>query len=338
MALRLQTAKYTSVMSEYHKTNNVVSLGDLKQAALYFDKILPVFMKDTIFITSKTYDFLNHSTTITYRSNLDEKIIANLVLGPDTKEIKLHTTLASNIFGGMMYVLEAFVRSRCKGNPYGNLRDKITEFYLQNTEIPYADYRTKGVQNFRQYIKYWSSFFGVIEPAVLLPANAEAQCAKQNSQGEDLVVELVAAKLIDTENLEWEQIYEVRRDEDSRRKLRNLRLFLHEHYSDRSVSFIEDDLARRLEDYEEARKRHGLDTVNSVLSETLSATNLISFLGTGFAASIFGGAIAGIGSATILEIGKIALTLDRRKSIMSKLKEDHELAYCIKIQEKAKNE
>lgn len=334
-------------MNKYHQSRNAVNLGDLKQAALYFDKVLPVFLKDLGQFIKRREILIDLSEVdknisykidnkIDYKSELSAKILANLILGPDSKESKLDPQLASNICEVQMLIGQ-FISTKSKILQNRNFNEKTIDFYFRNTEIPKNVPWASGVRDFRGHIKYWSGFYGINDPAVLLPHDYKDSLSVEGSDGEDIVVELIAANLIDVKNLEWEQIYELRRDKNARAKLRNLRLFLFETYPNASFAYIEDDLARRINEYQETCKTYGLETITSVLTETLSATNLISVLGTGFAATCFGDVITGISSAAILEVGKIALSLAKRKTAMLKLKNSHELSYCIRVLDRANN-
>lgn len=106
--------------------------------------------------------------------------------------------------------------------------------------------------------------------------------------------------LIDTNNASWDQIVEVRNDIDSRKKLQRLRVFLTKNYKNESRNFIEDDIAKGLDDYEVARKKHGFDTVVSSLSILLDAKNIHSAAAAGIGAAFLGGPIAGITSAAAI--------------------------------------
>lgn len=72
---------------------------------------------------------------------------------------------------------------------------------------------------------------------------------------EEVALSLMGLKLIDTSKMPWSQIIEIRRDKESMKKLRNLRLFFFEKYAGKDEHFVSDDLARRIDEYlAEARK------------------------------------------------------------------------------------
>ncbi len=135
----------------------------------------------------------------------------------------------------------------------------------------------------------------------------------------------------------WDQIIEFRRDNDGKKKLRNLRLFLHANYTGRDGKFIEDDLAKRLEDYREACRKWGFETTTSLLSTVLESKNLQTTVTVSAAAAIFDAPLVltgAIATGLSIEIGKLAIEIARRKHSFNNIRDSHQLAYIIEAQKR----
>ena len=150
-------------------------------------------------------------------------------------------------------------------------------------------------------------------------------------------LELAQLPLIDTSQSEWEQIIQIREDETSIRKLKHLRLFFHENYSGKEKSYVEDDLSKRLEDYKNTAKDWGFETITSSIQMLLTSPITLTSVGTSLAMVLFGeplSALATAGTGVGIEIGKISLHIAKEKKKLSVLQRDHPLAYIIDAKKK----
>jgi hypothetical protein len=87
------------------------------------------------------------------------------------------------------------------------------------------------------------------------------------------------------EALSWDQILEFRKDPESVRKYRAFKIWLQSSVNARTVSEAEEIIAQKLEDYEWAIKKHGLNTITGAMTTVLSSDTLVSVAaGTGIAA------------------------------------------------------
>ncbi|NRF68994.1 hypothetical protein HLB44_18530 [Aquincola sp. S2] len=139
-------------------------------------------------------------------------------------------------------------------------------------------------------------------------------------------------ELINTASASWEQIIEVRQDGESRRRLQRLRAFLDEKYAGKSLAFVEDDLASRLDEYDQARRKHGFDTATGSLSALVDAQSLQAAASAGIATALLGGPWVGASSAAIVELGKVAIEFAKRKRAMVDWQASHPLAYLVELQ------
>jgi hypothetical protein len=171
---------------------------------------------------------------------------------------------------------------------------------------------------------------------VLMPADLRIS---ESASVEDVTFEIANIPLVDVRKLEWKQILELRKDKDSIRKLRRMRLFLHDNYRGESRRYVEDHILKMLDDYEQTAKRHGLELVTGVLSAIFDSKSLLLFGALSVVGAILGSPTAAGASAlvgSIAEIGKITLTVVNKKYEFSKLKNDHPLAYLIQLRDIAK--
>lgn len=90
-----------------------------------------------------------------------------------------------------------------------------------------------------------------------------------------LVASIDGLNLISEDDLSWEQVREIRRDRDSVRKLRRLMHWLERDMIGRDLTFIQDELAIRIEDYHAVLANHGLRTVIGSIASTLDSKALL---------------------------------------------------------------
>lgn len=117
-------------------------------------------------------------------------------------------------------------------------------------------------------------------------------------------------------------------------QLRRLRLFFTENYIGKSRAFIEDDLLRRVADYERTRKKHGFDAVLSSLSILLDANTLQAAAVAGLTSALFGGVAIGVTTGAAIELGKVLIELGKKQANIRNLAEGHELGHVIRAREK----
>jgi hypothetical protein len=129
---------------------------------------------------------------------------------------------------------------------------------------------------------------------------------------EVIVAALHGLGIISESDLDWAQVLEFRNDISAKTKLRRLRHWVDSTMLDKPLSYVRDELAIRLDDYEWALKKHGIKTVTGTVAELLDPKFLA-----GVAASSAGLALAGadfwaaVGAAGAL-VGRVALSVTTR--------------------------
>ena len=309
------------------REKNIICYEDIKQAALYFDKVFPIDIYFPLAQSCKLTRYNNpekkYEINMKFETKHHEEAFSSLILGPDTKRkltkselLKLNETRSR--FQHMIY----------SSNFQSTIDDSIKtenllmEFYIKNPFVP-------GWGIFRDILKEYANSFGISNTSVLLPSNVEFP---KSNDIDDLSLCLLNMNLIDTNKATWEQILEIRKNKKMRNMIKGLRLFLFANYMGKPKSYVEDDINKRIEDYDDAVKQMGMETRLSIIEGVLSSNNLLSIVGTGFLATFIGGPVAGIMTSSILEIGKIAIKIAKRKSYYENMCNEFELSYIIEAQ------
>lgn len=149
--------------------------------------------------------------------------------------------------------------------------------------------------------------------SVLLPGSTV-----ENSEVGEPALCLANLRLVDTSRLTWDHILELRRDEGAVRSLRNLRAFLYKTYKDEPASFLRDDLARRVEEYEAASRKWALDTVDGAMSAMFDKDIAVS-AAAALAALLLGMPVAAMVSAMPMaaKLGRVAIDIRTRRRLIA---------------------
>jgi hypothetical protein len=290
-----------------------VCFNDLKQAALYFDRVIPVAL-----VSMRGTG--GYGLVIEFPEPISQDTLLNLVFD---RPLSLNVD-RWEAFGHFM---EKWQLLQDDIAPYRiahhSIRDEPSYINLQNAYLQNAHLPDRI--SLREHFKKYANSLGITDASVLLPSKS----ADAGELNEDPIIRLSGMKLINTETASWDQIIELRKDKAARGDLQRLRTFFSTNYDGKPRPYIEDDLQNRLDDYERISKKHGFETLTSSIGVLLDSTNLTSAAAAFTAATLYGGPIAGLTSATALEIGKISLEIAKQKRSMKDWKESHDLAYVI---------
>lgn len=118
--------------------------------------------------------------------------------------------------------------------------------------------------------------------------------------------------IVHEERLDWRQIMDFRKDEEAKIKLRRMRHWFSTELADKPLPYIADVIAIRLDDYEWALRKHGIETATGSLAELLDMRFLPAVSAAGAALAVTAGpAWAAVGT-TALIVGKATLSLSTR--------------------------
>jgi len=224
-------------MEDY--TNTALSLGSTKEAALYFDHVVPV---------SIAFEFLGKDLDDLRDEEIQDDAHAMAALAPEG----LRT---NSDYNGRMRSLQLL----------------WTEFFLALLDHPETSQMTiAGAQttfsttlkDLKAALTELTERFGLANAPVVCPAAmlSGPSTTEYPESVEDVALTLSRLRMIDISKASWKQVVELRKDANARQKLRRLRLFAADNYSGKNLAYIEDDLSRRIYDYEEEARRWGFET------------------------------------------------------------------------------
>jgi len=291
----------------YQNHSHVLCLDNLKQTALYFERVVPI----QIFKISHQGRF----GFIEIPEKIPMTVMSELIYGKGAHEFEMLT------FINDFWV--PFVKSVHK--EFGVKRPDVNywkEIYKSN---PISENKVQARSLFTDFAKT----LGINNPSILIPQENQ----NTNFQEAYLSLSLDNVSLVDVSNTSWDQIMEFRKDYDSVLKLRNLRLHIFDNYVGKPQSYIQDKLLNKLDCYEFASKKHGFELTTSTLTAILDSKNIQATVAAGIGVGLFGGVELGIGAACAVELGKVSVELAKKMYSFKDLKNNHEVAYLIKAKE-----
>lgn len=149
--------------------------------------------------------------------------------------------------------------------------------------------------------------------------------AAQNS----LYMNLAGLNLVDASKASWEQVEEFRKDLDSVRKLRNLRLALNQDLKGKSDSYIEDFIFQKIDEYNQAVSRWGFETGLGNLKTMFSSSLIPSSVAAIAGATLGPNPLAGIMAGGMTTFAGISIEFGQKLWSLSKFKQDHPYAFLI---------
>lgn len=338
--------------SEYKKTNSVVCLGDLKQAAIYFERVVPINTIELIHYSdtplSENYsdtDYMRDRDELLYKSlteNMDTVI--DLVIGKTEEFIGRSTKkrIISDLTATtklLQFELK-YKYPQLFYNPSYVMagRHEIQQLLIageiiKNNTILDINYTPEFIINeFCKSLK-------INEFSLSLPTGVKQE--QQNVNTNDIQVTLLNINLIDTSQASWEQIIELRNDPELSSSLRNLKLMMHDNYLGKSLAYIEDDMQRRIEKYEHACKSMGLKTISSHISQIKNflslngvSLGLITLILNSEGFNLNNGLSLGAISAAATSLLLYGIEIKNNSNELYKLKNDNPVAYIIDANKK----
>jgi hypothetical protein len=304
---------------------------DPKQAALYFNRVLPVFRLEEIPFEAVT-NLLHGADTPPDGAMTVGNLVDNTWLEMITWDLIKQKPIRDQI-------PEKFLNTRVGSSAWTNLTSVEQErrvkacllaiLYMTDVVINESG---QTIQEFiRGELAGKTTHLSLVLPEYLLVPDMQ-------SPG-DITLELSNIPLVDTSKATWDQIIDLRRDKEMHSKLRNLKLFLTKNYVGKSRSFIEDDFGRILDDYERSRKAHGFETRLSVLSHVVSSkwvqTSTAASIALAFVGEPLPAAVSGISAGVIasFELLRVGIEFAKGKHTLRNLRDSHDLAYIITARE-----
>ncbi|MDR4520502.1 MAG: hypothetical protein R3E36_07855 [Nitrosomonas sp.] len=148
------------------------------------------------------------------------------------------------------------------------------------------------------------------------------------------MVQIASIPIIDSKNLSWEHIAELRRDNESKERLERLRKFALLNFKGKSRNEIEADLMLRIDQHQAATKKHGIKTIETALTVGISGTGMGTLI-----AALVGGAIppsAAIGAIFGLGTALVKIIAARKTFEIEQVHDP--IRYIVDIEETANSE
>lgn len=288
----------------------VVSLGSTKEAALYFDKVAPIDVNRALVGVTTNQDQV-YDNCVPYDNNdAVDGVFRSLI--PDAVD----TTDISLDFMALQVAIS--VISLHKGDEdsfYKVLRP--VNFHLSNRygiTLTYQDLRRRKEisNNLRIILNNNLKRLGFDGAPTWIPEEFLSSNFIKAPIELRFALSIRDLNLIDVSKLSWEQIIEFRKDQDSMKALRDLRLFFEENFDGKDLGFISDKLSQLTEEHSKTAKLWKFETIQKTLSATFSNEKILIASAGGIAAA-FGGASIPLAAAaaSIVPLGSFALEISR---------------------------
>jgi hypothetical protein len=298
---------------------SVVCFSDLKSAALYFDRVLPVALRQ--------FSGTGSGLVAKFPENIPAEALINIVFDrkPESKDerYKLFGQIVDE-WADFANRVQRYRTARHESSASDDYAD-LHHAYLQNSAVD-------GDLPVRKHFDQFATSLGIRSTAVLLPSDITAD----SSTCDDPVVRMAGLSLIDVTSASWEQILELRRDSEARVRLQRLRSFLCDKYTNKSLAYMEDDLSQRISEYDRVSRKHGFELVTGSIAALLDSSNIQAAAATGMGAALLGGPWLGVSAAAFIELGKMSLEFAKRRRSIVDWQASHELAYVIELQAQTK--
>lgn len=156
-------------------------------------------------------------------------------------------------------------------------RYSMRNYYLPIGDFLYSVNRNAGLQ---EVSLYFQKFYNIEVTPVFLDKTEFERCIIQNVSSKPGPVSVIEASIksvpmIVEENLFWEQVEEIRKDEKSIAKLRKFRVWAMQNLEGKTQNQVTDIIGAEIEDYSNALKKHGILTVIGGFTTMLSSSATI---------------------------------------------------------------
>lgn len=285
----------------YKSRHTALAWTDARTAALYFDRVLPVHVPDV------------------YRVDADDPIyyeVLKNLLPENLLDSSAKTGLADPVVNYVTNFLITFPQAAGANS-------------LADGES-FEERASRSLPGLRNAFGNLVARSGVDDFAVY----GEPLSAPTQSAASDPCLILANLNLVDASKLSWRLILELRKDEDTVERLRNLRRTVYKDYSGKPEAFIKEDIQDRISEYEAATKFWNLPLQKGVLEIAMTGEALTA-VGSAIALALFGAPIAAAAAAGgAIAVGKAALSIAQRKREIELERRRNPMAYLVKLQNK----
>ena len=289
-------------MMTYKSKHTALAWADARTAAVYFDHVIPVNIPDTSRVD--TDDPIYYEVL--------KSLLPHALLDPAAKIGLADPVISYVAYFTLTFPETAGVTTLAGGE---SLEQRAASNMPQLLDAFGRLVSSSGVADFAVYGEPLSS--------VVPDAPSDPCLVLSNLQ------------LVDTSKLTWRQIIELRKDEDSVERLRNLRRAVYKDYAGKPESYIREDIEFRISDYEAATKLWSLPLQKGILEIAMTGEALTA-VGAAVALTLFGAPIAAAAAAGgAIAVGKAALSFAQRKRDIELERRRNPMAYLVRLRKDA---
>jgi hypothetical protein len=295
-----------SYMAADRYSKTALAVGALKDGLLYFDHVVPLTGAIEVGIA---YRSIVQGQSVADKAGVAAEMLAKILieyLPPELNDIQFIQRLVA--FHDFFW--KSFQTSR--KDPIAGRAELIEA--MERVRAFAREYRLIGL------------------PICTIPSNVEP-----SEEASDIALSIATLRLIDTENISYQQLVELRKDAETKEKLRRLRLFAYENYKGKPRSFIEDDLMGRIADYDLAVAKWGFETKTAVLTALLDSKLLAGGVAGSFLSAYLNEPLLAVASgigATGLAIGRVAVEIGKKRFELQKAMSDSPVSYIAFVKKK----
>ena len=288
----------------FKSTHTALAWSDSRTAALYFDRVIPVNIPDT------------------YRADAEDPIyyeVLKSLLPEALLEPHAKTGLAGPVMSYVAYFLVAFPQAAGVASlPSGETLEQRAASTMPKLLDAFGNLvSSSGVRDFAVY--------------------GEPLSQATPDESSDPALILSNLDVVDATKLSWRHILELRRDEDSLERLRNLRRAVYKDYSGKPAAYIKEDIEFRISQYEDAIKFWNLPTQKGALEIAMTG-DALGAVGAAVALGLFGVPLAAAAAAGgAIAVGKVALSIASRKREIELERQRNPMAYLFKLRQATKH-
>jgi hypothetical protein len=273
-----------------------LSIGNAKEAAIYFDYVVSlVFALDLL-----SSDDKSGIPKAEYESELETELGFLKVLEPES--IRASTQFREQMMAAQESWLNFLIEIMADPG-LGGISDEAA---AQRYFVALNDVVARQHRSLRSV--------GLDAAPVVLPSRPFL--VVNDGRARDIAFTISGIQVVDASGTSWQQVMEFRKNPDNLRKLRRLRLFAYEDYADKSLSYIEEDLGRKVDEHRRAVRAGGFATIPGTFTVNLTSKAIATGRYRTLLSAVFGtpafGAIAAVKGATV-EIGALKLEVSRRR-------------------------
>jgi hypothetical protein len=287
---------------------SIISLGTSKEAALYFDRVFP---NDILISALSQVEHIKtvKNVTIPFDHRESTKKIINSLVGDNPDFVEKVITYNRLVAHDIVIQLNGIDIDGWEKLDISHIEKEIIEkFGIDSKGLNDQKRVSRALSQERAKI---IKRLGFSDSLVWTNEDIfDHIVSNEKKQSNDFLITLQGLNLIDIQKISWDAVCELRRDADSMRALRNLRLFFYENLSGKDKNFIEDRLLQLEDEYAKTVKIWGFDTAAKALSIAFDSKGMLASAAPALALGLAGAPIAvAAASALVVPIGRTSIKI-----------------------------